>query len=545
MNHEPTRPHDVTQPFEKTQPIHEDELVLYRCTCGTELKIDANTGGICTECGAHVSTKMLRHDLAMTMTINLDQARIPDDDAQPTAGLGDTRSGNSGDDDPLHLVGRTMGHFELVEPLGRGGMGQVYRALDTSLQRYVAVKVLRSGIGSTTMSSTSSEQEIDALLQEAVAQARVTHPNIVTIYYVGKQDGDPFLAMELIDGEPLSKLIESETLTFSHVAPIAIQLVNALRFSYELDIIHGDIKPSNIMVQSNGLTKLSDFGMARRASDTESGRLGGTPNYIAPELLEGAQPSTRSDMYAIGVTLYEMTFGRLPVKLTGSSIDQWIDSHNQAEIEFPTPWPENYPESWRDLLSRLLAKKPEDRFDSYEELVTELEKRKPGSRVFARPIPRVFAALIDWFLIMIAVGIAAIGVAVLSPSGSGAPFSGVLLAGAEVAIISIYSLVVFFWRQSPGRSIFHLRVVNQYGLKPTGKAMVLRDLVRNSLLLFIFIDDALRIIDVTWIEITAVVLAVCVILFMCANTVFMLFYEKGRSIHDIIFKTRVVLDTRQ
>ena len=128
------------------------------------------------------------------------------------------------------LIGKTFGHFEIVDSLGRGGMGQVYRALDKSLQRYVAVKILRSGIGSTTVTS-SSDNEIDALLQEAVSQARVTHPNIVTIYYVGKQDGDPFLAMELVNGNALSNLIERGKLTFSHIAPIGIQIARALQFS--------------------------------------------------------------------------------------------------------------------------------------------------------------------------------------------------------------------------------------------------------------------------------------------------------------------------
>ncbi len=326
-----SNPVSEANPAPVPMPGSPERQILYRCTCGHQLKLDTSIGGFCPNCDQTVSPKMLKHDLAMTMTINpgkmpagavaSSQADEKSFDRVLTGPLGETRqdTGPFSDEDPKLLIGKSYGHFELVEPLGRGGMGQVYRGLDKSLQRYVAVKVLRSGIGSSNMSS-SSDREVDSLLQEAVAQARVTHPNIVTIYYVGKQEGDPFLAMELVNGNPLSKLISAGQLTFSHITPIALQVANALKFSYELDIIHGDIKPSNILVQANGMTKLSDFGMARRASDKSDGRLGGTPNYIAPELLTGAKPSIQSDMYALGVTLYEMTFGRLPVTLSGTTI---------------------------------------------------------------------------------------------------------------------------------------------------------------------------------------------------------------------------------
>ena len=229
------------------------------------------------------------------------------------------------------MKGRTFGHFKIVDSLGQGGMGQVFRALDTSLKRYVAVKVLRSGLSAST-NARSSDFEIEQLMQEAIAQARVIHPNITTIYYVGKEDETPFLAMELIYGQSIAEKIAEGPMVYSEIHSISSQLAGVLRFSHELDIIHGDIKPSNIMVQSNGIAKLSDFGLARRASKKQSSPFGGTPNYLAPELLEGESSSIQSDMYALGVTLFEMTFGRLPVSVSGASMKEWIASHEQLSL---------------------------------------------------------------------------------------------------------------------------------------------------------------------------------------------------------------------
>jgi hypothetical protein len=343
-----------------TRPITTG-LVIYRCSCGNEFQVDPAIGGACASCSKRVTPKALGHDLGQTMTIldgsfELNQTKIRGELDQSTQV--DHAHDRQSDEDPEILIGEQYGHFELVSTLGRGGMGQVYRALDTSLQRYVAVKILRSGIGTNRGSSRSSESEVDKLLQEAVSQARVTHPNIVTIYYVGKQDDDPFLAMELVNGKPLCQRIEEGDIPFSEIAEVALQICDALKYSYELDIVHGDIKPSNVLLQTTGHAKLSDFGMARRVSKSDERASGGTPNYIAPELLRGETPSIQSDMYALGVTLYEMSFGESPVELTGRTVPEWLTILDNSQLEFPTAWPDHLPEDWRALLKRLLAKDP-------------------------------------------------------------------------------------------------------------------------------------------------------------------------------------------
>lgn len=522
--------------LELTQPLEPDQdRVRYRCPCGEETVVSRTTGGLCPRCDRSISPKTLQHELALTMTIG-----ALDHDFT-TSEAGGVRVADS----PDEMIGKTLGHFEIVAPLGRGGMGQVYQALDKSLQRYVAVKVLRSGIGSS-VQSTSSEAEIDNLLQEAVAQARVSHPHIVTIYYVGKQDGNPFLAMELVNGAPLSDVVTRKELSFAEIGSIAMQMAEALQFSHELDIVHGDIKPSNVLLQPNGRIKISDFGMARRASDENSGRVGGTPNYLAPEILNGQKPTIQSDMYALGVTLYELTFGRLPIALTGHTITDWIASHDRAEITYPNPWPEHLPESWRNILKKLLASDPAQRYRDYDELLTELAAIQPASRVIARRVPRIMAAGIDYLtvlLCMLPFQIFLDSQSLLGGFLGNHPIVSFLVQIGHFIPIVAYTLLLMAFRQSLGRVLMHVRVVNRYGLKPAPRVMVARSLLRMSFIwaacCVVLLEDATWL----WVQIGGASLIGLTALFLLVDTAVMMIYDQARSLHDLVFSTRVVLDT--
>ena len=457
---------------------------------------------------------------------------------------------NGGQEDPEIMIGERFGHFEIISTLGHGGMGQVYRALDTSLQRYVAVKLLRSGIGSsrneTKAASRSSDQEVDKLLQEAVSQARVTHPNIVTIYYVGKQDGDPFLAMELVNGVPLNDRIAAGEIPFNEISQIAAEICEALKFSYELDIIHGDIKPSNVLLQYNGTAKLSDFGMARRVTGDNDNSIGGTPNYIAPELLRGETPSIQSDVYALGVTLYEMSFGELPVTLTGRSIPAWIKTHDSSHVAFPMPWPDQLPEAWRELLAKMLSKDPADRYSDYDELLADLQSLVPGSQVIARIVPRIIAATINAISVMIL----AVGLRIGFDFGPWEvvfgeyPFVTFLLKAFDLVPIIIYTTVIYFWRQSLGRSLMHIRVVNRYGLIPSSTQMTQRSLLRMQFPWFAICFLLFRDPTDSWLGIVFLTMLVVSGVLLLLDLAFMVVYYKGRSLHDLAMDTRVVLDTR-
>ncbi len=159
------------------------------------------------------------------------------------------------------------------------------------------------------------------MLEEARAQARVNHPNVVHVYYVSRSEHQPYLAMELAPNGTVADLLKGGQLCFADVVDIGLQVAHALRASSKLQIVHGDIKPSNVLL-SGRTAKLSDFGLARCLAgklQSES-NLSGTPNYMAPELCDGADRSVQSDMYAFGVMLYEMTFARLPFQFTGNGL---------------------------------------------------------------------------------------------------------------------------------------------------------------------------------------------------------------------------------
>lgn len=513
--------------IDETQPI-DPEPILYRCSCGVDVEVDRISGGYCQKCNRTVSAKVVNNDLAATMTI-----------AGSFRNLNETQIDQVDNYDPSRLIGKRFGHYEIVQPLGAGGSGFVFRALDTSLQRYVAVKVLKSGSGE--VSSEQHSQEVDLLLQEARAQARVAHPNIVTIYFVGREQGDPFYAMELIDGVSLSERIRQGEIAFTEISDIAEQLVQALMFSFDMDIIHGDIKPSNIMLCRNGGTKLSDFGLARRASDKNKLVTGGTPNYLAPEILRGVAPSQQSDMYALGVTLFEMTFGKLPIQLSGPTVSNWQESHRQQVIQFPAEWPENLPPQWRVLLLRLLAKEPEQRFDSYQELADELEKLSPTSNVIASPLPRIVATLIDWVTVILFMMPSRL--IILSDVVSDSPLLKAVLYLTDFIPILIYTLITLIWKQSVGRKLMQLRVLNRFGMIPRGRKMAMRSVFRMILpwamasLLLVAVSQSM------WVRWLSGTIAIGTILFMFINLGSLLVSKRHKSVHDILFETQVVIDS--
>ena len=522
-------PSDTSRDFDLTR-------LLYRCPCGVQLIIDQNEGGNCKKCGRVITPERLELELSATMA-------LPDD--ATFQNYSDTSCHDESFDvvgvDPL--IGQSFEHFEIINQLGRGGMGYVYRALDKSLQRYVAVKVLRSGVSWT--DQTSSDREVEVLLQEAVSQARVSHPNVVTIYFVGRNEGEPFLAMELVKGKPLSDLLRTKTLSYRELVSYGLQVSRALQFAHRLDIIHGDIKPSNLLVQEDGIVKLSDFGMARRESHADAAAFGGTPNYLAPELLEGGKTTVSSDIYALGVTLYEMTFGQLPVKLEGTTPAEWFEEHNAASIDFPKPWPEHLPEKWQAILQRILQKAPEKRYADYDELVGDLEEVEALSSIRAKTVPRLLAGLIDFTsVLLVAASIQFLLFDVLKLREVTDNLAIVLLVSlADMLPLFIYTLSVFLFRQSIGRKLLHLRVINRYGLKPTGRVMLTRSFVRMG---FVWLLVSSMVFDVKgfgWPQTVRILLAGIAAAFLLTQITVLTFSKKNRTLQDWVYRTNVVLDT--
>src|SRR5688572_23254441 len=203
--------------------------------------------------------------------------------------------------------------------------------------------------------------------------------------------------MELIPGRTLSKRLEEGSLPFGDVVRIGLQVASALDRAAQYDIVHGDIKPSNILEADSQTVKISDFGLSRRLSGSSNfkDQIAGTPNYLSPETARGEKTDTRSDIYSLGVTLFELTFGKLPYEFSGVSIAERLDAHLTQTPSFPVPWPETVPESWRDILQRMLEKDPADRYQNYGELMADLTRVVPKRLIPAPRVSRLIAWLFD------------------------------------------------------------------------------------------------------------------------------------------------------
>lgn len=220
--------------------------------------------------------------------------------------------------DDLHPRDR-LGTFEIQELLGKGGMGEVYRARDVRLSRTVAVKFLPEALCASAEARARFEREAHAL-------ARLSHPNIVTLHEAGEAEGQPYLVMELVEGPSLAGMLP---LPREEALRIAVQVCDALAYAHERGVVHRDIKPANVLLDGRGGVKLADFGIARLVGAdvsrvTATQVVVGTPQYLAPEALRGAPPDPRMDVYSVGVLLYELVTGRLPVGAF-SALDATLD----------------------------------------------------------------------------------------------------------------------------------------------------------------------------------------------------------------------------
>jgi serine/threonine-protein kinase len=272
-------------------------------------------------------------------------------------------------------IPETIGRFRIEAVLGRGGMGEVYKALDPTLQRTVAVKTVRPDI--------DRPEYLERMMREAQACARLSHPNIVTVFEAGQAEGVVFIAMEFLQGENLAEVLEKHALPFDEKIRILTKVLDALQHAHNLDIVHRDIKPSNIHVQADGTIKLMDFGLARMLTAdtlTASGNVLGTPHYASPEQLKGQTIDRRSDIYSTGVMAYEMLSGRRPFEPDNDSISSVIIKViSEAPRPMNTDVTRMLPEI-EAIVSKAMAKLPEDRYQSADEMRRALSAFLDSSR---------------------------------------------------------------------------------------------------------------------------------------------------------------------
>jgi TolB-like protein/Tfp pilus assembly protein PilF/predicted Ser/Thr protein kinase len=288
------------------------------------------------------------------------------------------------------MINKTIAHYRITAKLGQGGMGEVYRATDTKLDRDVAIKVLPQEI-------CDDPARRKRFLKEAKAASSLNHPNVCTIYEVGEtEDGQPFLAMEFLPGQTLDLLAENKPLENEKVVDIGSQIADALDAAMQAGIIHRDIKPANIHRDAQGRVKVLDFGLAKRmdsaptpdastAEQTEAGKLMGTPSYMSPEQARGEDLDHRSDLFSAGIVLYQLTTGRLPFE--GSTLAETVEkiTHTQPEAIARFNY-EISPELER-IIRKCLEKKPEDRYQSARELLIDFRRLQRDSSTQEAALP--------------------------------------------------------------------------------------------------------------------------------------------------------------
>lgn len=432
-------------------------------------------------------------------------------------------------------------------------MGSVYRGLDESLQRFVAVKVLRAS----EQGSSGSEKQVQRLLDEAVSQARLNHPNVVTIYYVGRDDEEPFFAMELLPGPTLGQLVRHGPLDFADVINFARQVVSALKHASNMGLVHGDIKPSNLILAEEGTVKLCDFGLAKTEQTSPAEGISGTLSYMAPELTLGEEPSIHSDMYSLGVTLFELTFGRRPYAISGSTLEEQLSSQHGAEVEFPEKWPtQNVPERWRHLLGCLLEREPSKRFVDYDEFDNALRQLAPVGFTNAGLLNRGLALAVDFLCLALLMlpfmlpGQLAIQVsehlAALGWAGENIPVIlrnltrrfGML--GLLTPMVPLFA-TWYEWRgwRTPGRYLFQVRVVDTHGLRLGRRQRVIRSLIR----LFPIWIGAFSVAALALgFDMLVLLMSPLDELVLLIDTIPVL-GRKRQSVHDRLVGSHVVLDT--
>ena len=320
---------------------------------------------------------------------------------------------------PDPLAGTRLGHFRIVELLGRGGMGMVYRAIDERLQRTVALKVLPPNFA-------DDAERRERFLREARNAAAVSHPNIATVHEVGEDQGQIYIAMEFVEGQTLRRKIDAD-LPLAELLGLAVQIARGLSRAHEKGVLHRDLKPDNVMVGPDGEVKLLDFGLAKRVlaagesvpsrsgggredaepsrsmgedatgirpgamtdvgsgsveSVTNAGLIMGTPGYMSPEQALANDVDHRSDIYSLGVVLYEMVTGDRP--FSGSPIEE-LAAMTRELPKPPSTRNAEVPPALDRLILRCLKRQPEDRYDSVRELCGELERMAGVAGLPVRP----------------------------------------------------------------------------------------------------------------------------------------------------------------
>ncbi|HZS04308.1 MAG TPA: protein kinase [Blastocatellia bacterium] len=292
-------------------------------------------------------------------------------------------------DDMQSLVGKSIGHYHIISPIGKGGMGEVYRARDAKLDRTVALKLLPGEVA-------ADAERMRRFVREARAASALNHPHVATIYEIGEAGGVSFIAMEYVEGQTLATKINGQPLTTSEIVEIGSQIADALDEAHGKGITHRDIKPANVMLNERGQVKVLDFGLAKitrlsaqpivsdisTLAKTAPGVVMGTVPYMSPEQALGREVDQRSDLFSLGIVLYEMATGRLP--FSGANTSETLNLILHVQPEAMARFNYNVPAELERIVRKCLEKERERRYQSARELLVDLKNLKRESEATAR-----------------------------------------------------------------------------------------------------------------------------------------------------------------
>ena len=276
--------------------------------------------------------------------------------------------------------------YQIIKTLGEGGMANVYLAHDTILDRNVAVKVLRGDLA-------NDEKFVRRFQREALSASSLSHPNIVEMYDVGEDDGQYYIVMEYVDGMTLKQVLKKRGhLSVTEVVDIMLQVTDGMAHAHDAYIIHRDIKPQNIMILSNGMIKITDFGVATALNSTQltqTNSVMGTVHYLPPEQANGKGSTIRSDIYSMGIMMYELLTGLVPYK--GDNAVEIALKHLKEPLPSVRKFNSSIPQSIENVIIKATAKNPKNRYTDaramHEDLKTALDESRQSEKRYVYPYP--------------------------------------------------------------------------------------------------------------------------------------------------------------
>jgi uncharacterized RDD family membrane protein YckC len=400
-------------------------------------------------------------------------------------GSGGSRAGESDPGlGPGLVAGQHLGHFRIDKPLGAGGMGEVYLATDLALDRPVAIKVLPAALA-------RDPVRRDRLIREARSQARISHPNVGHIYFIGEEMGGAsgrlYFAMEFVAGETVAEKIARGPVSIEDALAIIRSAALGLREAQRSGITHRDIKPSNLMIDSHGMVKVLDFGLAAGEPGVLGGgpvaqtSLAGTPLYMAPEQARGEPVDFHADIYALGATLFHLVSGRPPFE--ADTLDALLSKHASAErpqLPRRAGTPRTTVAAIDALIGRMMAPSPADRFASYDELIRAIELSSVDHMRPAGFVVRSMAALVDVLAVVAAAGVlyGVVALVTLGRTHGGVDLNALFF----LAYLLGTTALVARTGRTPGKWMFELEVVDTAtGQRPPLRRAAIRAVVPVAL----------------------------------------------------------------